>query len=916
MRLVDGNWKIVFDDQTKIVNTSAVKFNDVWKVEDTKIAITKTIVTKTNTNQTRILYPVANLSLNWNQPDGEEFGRIPNGNYNANFIEPEAWVGGHYNNGVNASWLEFDIKDNIPAGANIVSATLNLWPHLSTHSVAANPANADGADLRNHTAVDPHYFDPYVSRHNEALVGLETSTGITTSDWSTLDGTSNTTAQMNAFWNSTVWSGYTSRIRDTRKENSVCQIDMASIVAHGLTTPDTRFILRFYPRHAWHGTGYDPEHNSGRLCFWATDTLGGGEDVVFTKAGLGGALTENINAFAALPHNVAPTLTVNYNYCPSGSSQETDCDTTYCVTTSSTTNCISPIKDTTVNPYVYGILGNWRPRRSYVYYDNRTESDPSLATDIRKDGTITSYQSFWNFTSGKLSTISDSSKWIWNTESTLFNKRGLELENHNALNIYNSAQYGYNESLPIAVTQNASYREQAYEGFEDLKFPNAQNSCDSCAVNRHLDVEGIATHLSQAEAHTGKYSLFVSPGDAIGVYADVSAVDEPSDSLAMKLDTAVVRSFNISNSGTGLADTIYRYGSAAYTADNLGLDLYNYDNGSVSAYHPGVHNVNYDGAYPAGSSENLIEVPQDDQNYKVVWQGYFMADRDFNSILFSGDATNSLKAWMGGNLKISAFSNDPDGQEELAPAQQVYTYSKRGIIYPIRVEHTVGPRTGHLGLQWKNDVYTSWGLIPAQYLYPTLASAQAALNPADTTCVNWNGIIQKNLTYKDFSPVAGSRIVVSVWVKENQGCKCDTYKHASLQFNFRDQQGNNLEVEGNIPVYPTGNIIEGWQRIEALVTIPENASRIETFLRSNNIDGDTATVYFDDLRFHPFNSNMKSYVYDDLSLRLMAELDENNYASFYEYDDDGSLVRVKKETEEGVKTIKETRNALVKDVLP
>jgi hypothetical protein len=44
----------------------------------------------------------------------------------------------------------------------------------------------------------------------------------------------------------------------------------------------------------------------------------------------------------------------------------------------------------------------------------------------------------------------------------------------------------------------------------------------------------------------------------------------------------------------------------------------------------------------------------------------------------------------------------------------------------------------------------------------------------------------------------------------------------------------------------------------------------------------------------------------------MAELDENNYATFYEYDDDGTLVRVKKETVNGIKTIKETRSALVK----
>ncbi len=50
-----------------------------------------------------------------------------------------------------------------------------------------------------------------------------------------------------------------------------------------------------------------------------------------------------------------------------------------------------------------------------------------------------------------------------------------------------------------------------------------------------------------------------------------------------------------------------------------------------------------------------------------------------------------------------------------------------------------------------------------------------------------------------------------------------------------------------------------------------------------------------------------------MTMRMMAELDENNYATFFEYDDDGVLIRVKKETERGIKTIKETRSALVKE---
>jgi hypothetical protein len=45
----------------------------------------------------------------------------------------------------------------------------------------------------------------------------------------------------------------------------------------------------------------------------------------------------------------------------------------------------------------------------------------------------------------------------------------------------------------------------------------------------------------------------------------------------------------------------------------------------------------------------------------------------------------------------------------------------------------------------------------------------------------------------------------------------------------------------------------------------------------------------------------------------MADLDENNYTTFYEYDDDGTLIRVKRETERGIKTVKESRNALLRE---
>ena len=45
-----------------------------------------------------------------------------------------------------------------------------------------------------------------------------------------------------------------------------------------------------------------------------------------------------------------------------------------------------------------------------------------------------------------------------------------------------------------------------------------------------------------------------------------------------------------------------------------------------------------------------------------------------------------------------------------------------------------------------------------------------------------------------------------------------------------------------------------------------------------------------------------------VTLKYVAELDANNFATFYEYDEEGSLVRVKKETEKGIMTIQETKN--------
>jgi hypothetical protein len=152
-----------------------------------------------------------------------------------------------------------------------------------------------------------------------------------------------------------------------------------------------------------------------------------------------------------------------------------------------------------------------------------------------------------------------------------------------------------------------------------------------------------------------------------------------------------------------------------------------------------------------------------------------------------------------------------------------------------------------------------------------------------------------------FSPIPGSKYLVSAWVKEkNASPNKISYNNPQLFLDF-----NSPSTVG--PFMAKGMIIDGWQRIEEEFVVPANASDMK--IRLQSVAGD---VYFDDIRVYPFAGSMKSYVYDPVNMRLVAELDERNYATFYEYDEEGKLVRIKKETERGIMTIQENKNSIRK----
>ncbi|MES2111916.1 MAG: hypothetical protein V4577_24380 [Bacteroidota bacterium] len=120
----------------------------------------------------------------------------------------------------------------------------------------------------------------------------------------------------------------------------------------------------------------------------------------------------------------------------------------------------------------------------------------------------------------------------------------------------------------------------------------------------------------------------------------------------------------------------------------------------------------------------------------------------------------------------------------------------------------------------------------------------------------------------------------------------------------------NLSANSSTVTLTCKAVVEGWKLLEGTVNITATSGAFNLALTSA-----VSTLNIDDLRIHPADSQLKSYVYDDQTMRLMAEIDENGFATFYEYDDEGLLIRVKKETERGVMTIKESRSSYRKGTL-
>jgi alpha-tubulin suppressor-like RCC1 family protein len=151
--------------------------------------------------------------------------------------------------------------------------------------------------------------------------------------------------------------------------------------------------------------------------------------------------------------------------------------------------------------------------------------------------------------------------------------------------------------------------------------------------------------------------------------------------------------------------------------------------------------------------------------------------------------------------------------------------------------------------------------------------------------------------------LAGQNYVFSTWLSADD-VNASTYDLTGrgISINFMDKNGTPVGTPVTFTLTTSGNIIEGWQRLEGQFTFPLNAVRYTIkFLTPTGI-----STYYDDIRVFPADGNIQTYVYNNSNYKLNAVLDQNNYATYYYYDESGSLYLMKKETERGVMTIQES----------
>ncbi|WP_298320827.1 hypothetical protein [uncultured Aquimarina sp.] len=197
-----------------------------------------------------------------------------------------------------------------------------------------------------------------------------------------------------------------------------------------------------------------------------------------------------------------------------------------------------PFAPVQFNPYLYNAKGEWRAERSFAYLTERTDVNEGNTSSVntRREGYFKEFTPYYaKTTEGDWQKSEDADKdWTFASQVTQYGPYGVELENRDALNRYSSAQYGYNFTLPTAVSSNSQYRDMGMDNFEDYGYQINREQSGQFDSEAHFNFKKAAdddgnegVRISEEISHTGRTSLLVPGNDKAELVRHLQGELEP-----------------------------------------------------------------------------------------------------------------------------------------------------------------------------------------------------------------------------------------------------------------------------------------------------------------------------------------------------------------------------------------------------
>jgi hypothetical protein len=98
-----------------------------------------------------------------------------------------------------------------------------------------------------------------------------------------------------------------------------------------------------------------------------------------------------------------------------------------------------------------------------------------------------------------------------------------------------------------------------------------------------------------------------------------------------------------------------------------------------------------------------------------------------------------------------------------------------------------------------------------------------------------------------------------------------------------------------------------WALYSAFIDVSQYAEGETILVKIQNTAKTKITIYIDDVRLQPANSQMTTYVYDIATHLLLTSFDDQHFGLYYQYNAEGKLIRKLIETKDGLKTVQETQ---------